>query len=85
MLLQRLFITGDRSSRASAHERFFAAAADYFLAVRTDGERNARSHILLMIWCSQCVHYTSTRHLLCHMFYDYTLAEIWMLLDVYTG
>jgi hypothetical protein len=28
--------------RASAHGRFFfAAAADYFLAVRTDGERNA--------------------------------------------
>ena len=30
-----------------------AAAADYFLAVRTDGERNARSHILVTIWCSQ--------------------------------
>ena len=43
---------------------FFAAATDYFLAVRTDGIRNARSHILLPIWCSQCVRYTSTRHLL---------------------
>ena len=28
--------------RATVHERFFAAAADYFLTVRTDGERNAR-------------------------------------------
>jgi len=27
--------------RASAHGRFFAAAAEYFLAVRTDGETNA--------------------------------------------
>lgn len=27
--------------RANANGRFFAATADYFLAVRTEGERNA--------------------------------------------
>jgi hypothetical protein len=37
-----------------------------------------------MIWCSQYVHYTSTRNLLCHnMFYDHTLSEIWTLPDIY--
>jgi len=31
------------------HSSETAAAADYFLAVRTDGARNALPHILLMI------------------------------------
>jgi hypothetical protein len=61
---------------------FYAAAADYCLAVRTDGERNATfshfPHDLV-----QCMHYTSTRHLFCHMVYDHTIAEIWMLPDIY--
>jgi len=30
-----------RRIRLSAHERFFAAAAEYFLVVLTDSERNA--------------------------------------------
>ena len=42
-----------QSLRASAHERFFAAAADHFLAVRTDGERNARfPHDLALSVCA---------------------------------
>ena len=54
------------------------------MAERKDVERNARSHILLKIWLSQCVRYISTRHLPCHnMFYDHSLTEIWMLPDVY--
>jgi hypothetical protein len=59
--------------------RFFAAAAAadyiYWLCARTVKE-TLRSHICLKIWCSQCVRYTSMRHLLCQMFYDHTLAEI---------
>ena len=66
---------------------FFAAAVKQpqrpiisWLCARTAKE----THVLLTIWRSQCVRYTSTRHLLCHnMFYDHTLAEIWMLPDVY--
>jgi hypothetical protein len=59
------------------------AVADYFLAVRADGERNAAfsyfPHDLV-----QHVRYTSTRHLLCHnVLYDHTLTEILMLPDVY--
>ena len=41
--------------RASAHERFFAAAAEYFLAVCMDGERNATFSDFLTI--CQCVRY----------------------------
>ena len=41
--------------RASAHGWCFAAAADYFLAVRTDGERNATfSHFLHDLVQSVC-------------------------------
>ena len=66
---------------------FFAAAVKQpqrpiisWLCARTAKE----THVLLTTWCSQCVRYTSIRHLLCHsMFYDHILAEIWMLLDVY--
>jgi len=73
--------------RASEHERFFAAAVKQpqrpiisWLCPRTAKE----THVLPTIWRNQCLRYTSTRHLLCHMFYDHTLAEIWMLPDVYT-
>jgi hypothetical protein len=52
-----------------------------WLCARTVKE-TLRSHIFLTIWCSRCVRYKSTRHLLCHMFYDHTLAEIWMSPDV---
>ena len=69
------------------HERFFAAAVKHpqrpiisWLCARTAKE----TRVLLTIWCSQCVRYTSTRHLLCrNMFYDHTLAEIWMLPDLH--
>ena len=79
-------------SRASAHGRFPPPAAVKqtrrpiisWLYGRTVKE-TLRSHTFHTIWCSQCVYYTSTRHLLCHnMFYDHTLAEIWMLPDIYT-
>jgi len=78
--------------KASAHERFFAPAVKQlqrpiisWMCARTAKER-LRSHVFLTIWCKQCVRYTRTRHLLCHnVFYDHTLAEIWMLPDVYTG
>jgi hypothetical protein len=71
---------------ASAHERVFAAAVKQplrpvisWLCKQTAKE----THVLLTIWRSQCVCYTSTRHLLCHnMFYDHTLGEIWMLPDI---
>ena len=76
--------------RARAHERFFAAAVKQpqrpivsWLCARTAKER-LRSHVFLTIWCSQCVRYTNTRHLLCRtIFYDHTLAEMWMLSEVY--
>jgi hypothetical protein len=57
----------DRSIWASAHERFFAAATEYFLVMLTDGERNATfSHFLTIC---QCVRYgfLSSR-LLCALF-----------------
>jgi hypothetical protein len=76
--------------RVSMNGWFFAAAVKQpqrpiisWLCARTVKER-LRSHIFLTIWCSQCARYTSTRHLFCHsMFYDHTVAEIWMLPDVY--
>jgi len=54
------------------------------LAVRTNGERRATfspfPRDLVQAVCA--LH--DTRHLLCHnVFYDHTLAEIWMLPDVY--
>ena len=67
---------------------FFAAAVKQlrrpiisWLCARTVKE-TVGSHTFLTIWCSQCVRYTSMRYLFCHMFYDYTLAEIWMLPDI---
>jgi len=72
--------------RASAHERFFAPAVkqpQWPIISRLCARTAKETHVLLTIWRSQCVGYTSTRHLLCHMFYDHTLAEIWMLTDVY--
>jgi len=47
-------------------------------------EKTLRSHSFLTIWCSQYMRYTRTEHFLCHsMFYDHTLAEIWMLREIY--
>jgi len=58
-LSTRLRHTGRYSYRythsfsVSAHERFFAAAADYSLAVSTDGEKNARlAHDLVQSVCA---------------------------------
>jgi hypothetical protein len=53
-----------------------------WLCARTVKE-TLRSHILLTTWCSQCVRYTRTRHLLSQHVFDHTIAEIWMLPDVY--
>jgi hypothetical protein len=66
--------------RPSVHGRCFAAAVKLsrrpiisWLCARMAKER-LRSHIFPTICCSQCVRYTSTRHLPCHnMFYDHTV------------
>jgi hypothetical protein len=81
-LYQKHFTVYSHSFSTNAHMRFFAAAVKQPGVPRTVKE-TLSSHIFLTIWCSQCVRYTSTRHLLCHMFCDHTLAEIWMLPDVY--
>jgi hypothetical protein len=48
--------------KASAHGKFFATAADYFLAVRTDGERNTTfshfPHDLVQLVCALHKHET---------------------------
>jgi hypothetical protein len=53
---QRLGVS--RNVRPSAHEWYFAAAAEYLLAVLTNGERNATfSHFSIC----QCVRYVLCR------------------------
>jgi hypothetical protein len=69
--------------RASAHERVFLPQRwpiISWLCARTVNETlfSHFPHDLV-----QPVRYTSTRHLLCRMFYDHTPAEILMLPDVY--
>jgi hypothetical protein len=69
---------------AAARSSETAAVADYFLAVRTDGERNATfsqfpHDIVLLIYA---IH-KHEEFALSQKFYDHTLAEIWMLPNIY--
>jgi len=85
MAINRL-LQHTETTRASAHERgyFFLPRQPIISSLcARQAKGTLRPHISLTIWCSQYARYTSTRHLLCHsMFYDHTIAEIWMLSDV---
>ena len=65
--IKHLHFQLNKSVRPSAHERSFAAAAEYFLAVRTDGESNAAfSHF--PHYLSVCVVWILSSQLLCALF-----------------
>ena len=56
-----------RTVRPSAHERFSAAAAEYFFAVLTDGERNA-TFSRFPRYLSVCAVWILSSRLLCALF-----------------